>query len=69
MILALFMWQLLHKGLLLDEKVILLKRILAESWDNYKESYDSKKLVRWTLTPNVNFLMLYKSNDFGMGQI
>lgn len=40
---ALFIWQWLHKGLSLDEKVILLKRTLADSWDNYKESYDSIK--------------------------
>ncbi len=40
---ALFIWQWLHKGLSLDEKVILLKHTLAESWDNYKESYESIK--------------------------
>lgn len=40
---ALFIWQWLHKGLSLDEKVILLKRTLADSWDDYKESYDSIK--------------------------
>lgn len=40
---ALFIWQWLHKGLSLDEKVILLKRTLADSWDDYKESYESIK--------------------------
>ncbi len=37
------MWQWLHKGLSLDEKVILLKRTHADSWDDYKESYGSIK--------------------------
>lgn len=40
---ALFTWQWIHKGLSLDERVILLKRTLADSWDDYKESYDSIK--------------------------
>ncbi|MCI9505900.1 MAG: IS1595 family transposase [Oscillospiraceae bacterium] len=40
---ALFIWQWLHKGLTLDEKVIMLKRTLADSWDDYKESYESIK--------------------------
>lgn len=40
---ALFIWQWLHKGLSLDEKVILLKRTLADSWDTYKESYENIK--------------------------
>lgn len=40
---ALFIGQWLHKGLSLDERVILLKRTLAEGWDNYKESYESIK--------------------------
>lgn len=40
---ALFIWQWLHKGLSLDEKVILLKRTIAVSWEDYKESYNSIK--------------------------
>lgn len=40
---VLFIWQWLHKGLSLDEKVILLKRTLADSWDDYKESYENIK--------------------------
>lgn len=40
---ALFIWQWLHKGLSLDEKVILLKRDLTDSWDTYKASYETIK--------------------------
>ena len=39
----LFIWQWLHKGLPLDERVILLKRTLADRWDDYKEPYDGIK--------------------------
>ena len=52
---ALFTWQWIHKGLSLDERVILLKRTLADSWDDYKESYDSIKSRPLDINPKGQF--------------
>ena len=54
---TLFIWQWLHKDLSLDEKVSLFKRTIADSWEDYKESYNSIKNRSLDITPRVNSLM------------